>query len=357
MLRRLSVALLVSAPMIAGAQQQSVTFGGFIDAFVAFDFGKPARIDRAYTSQAARHSEFNINLAFVDAVLDGDHVRGRLALQAGTSVQALYQNEPNVGNYSGGSLSRHLQEAAIGLRLREGVWIDAGVMLSHTGAESWVSRENPTYTRSLISDYSPYYESGVKVTWDVRDDFTALFTVVNGWQNISENNADKSFGLRFDWALSPKLSLSYYNLLGNEQPDTIAARMRMYNGVSLKWATDEISLMATFDGGRQERPGFEAATWWGTSAIAHVQMTERTAVSGRFEAYYDPTQTIIQTGTRAFEVFGGSFGFDMEPKEGVIWRSEVRALKGHNAVFPDNGSPSGRSRSNTAFVTSLAMTF
>jgi hypothetical protein len=356
MLRRLAVALFVFAPAI-GEAQQSVTFGGFIDAFVAFDFGKPAAIDRAYTSQAARHGEFNINLAFVDAVLDGDRVRGRLALQAGTSVQALYLTEPTIGNYSGGSLSRHLQEAAVGVRLREGVWIDAGIMLSHTGTESWVSRENPTYTRSLISDYSPYYESGVKLTWDVKDDFTALFAVVNGWQNVSENNADKSFGLRFDWALSPRLSLSYYNLIGNEQPDTIRARLRMYNGVSAKWASDEMSFTATFDGGRQERPGFEAASWWGTSAIAHIQMTERTAVTGRFEAYYDPTQTIIQTGTRAFEVFGGSFGFDFEPNDGVIWRSEVRALKGHNAVFPDNGSPTGRSRSNSAFVTSLAVTF
>jgi hypothetical protein len=357
MLRRLSLLMLVLVPSVAAAQTQSITFGGFIDAFAAFDFGKPGAIDRAYTSQAARHSEFNINLAFIDAVLDGDRVRGRLALQAGTSVQALYQNEPSTGNYSGGSLSRHLQEAAIGLRLREGVWIDGGIMLSHTGSESWVSRENPTYTRSLISDYSPYYESGVKLTWEVRDDFSAMFTVVNGWQNISENNQDKSVGLRFDWALSPRLSLSYYNLLGNEQPDTLAARTRLYNGVSLKWSSDEMTFTATFDGGRQERPGVEAAKWWGASGIAHIQMTERTSVSGRFEAFYDPTQTIIVTGSRAFEVFGGSFGFDMEPNDGVIWRTEVRALKGRNAVFPDSGSPNGRSRSNTAVVTSLAVTF
>ncbi len=357
MLRRLSLSLLAFAPVAAAAQTQSVTFGGFIDAFVAYDFGKPRAIDRAYTSQAARHGEFNVNLAFVDAVLDGDRVRGRLALQAGTSVQALYMNEPTTGNYSGGLLSRHLQEAAVGLRLREGLWLDGGIMLSHTGTESWVSKENPTYTRSLISDYSPYYESGIKLTWDVRDDFTALLAVVNGWQNVSENNADKSFGVRFDWALSPKLSISYYNLVGNEQPDSVAARLRFYNGVSVKWSADEMSFTATFDGGRQERPGIEAANWWGTAAIAHIQMTERTAVSGRFEAYYDPTQTIIVTGTRAFEVFGGSFGFDMEPNDGVIWRTEVRALKGHNAVFPDSGSPTGRSRSNTALVTSLAITF
>jgi hypothetical protein len=356
MLRRITVAALLFGPSLLAAQQ-SVTFGGFVDTYVAYDFGRPASIDRAFTSQAARHSEFNVNLAFIDAVLDGDRVRGRIALQAGTSVQANYLTEPAVGQYSGGSLARHIQEAVVGVRMREGVWIDAGVMLSHIGSESWVSRENPTYTRSLIADYAPYYQSGVKLTWDVRADFTAQVTVVNGWQNISENNGDKSFGARLDWALTPHISLAYYSLLGNEQADTATARLRLFNGLSAKWESEELSVTATFNGGREARPGLNPASWWGTSLITRLQMTERTSISGRFETYSDPAQVLVKTGARAFDVFGGSFGFDMEPNDGVIWRTEIRALKGKNAVFPDVGTATGRSPTNTGFVTSLAITF
>jgi hypothetical protein len=39
------------------------------------------------------------------------------------------------------------------------------VFFSPVGMESWMSRDNPTYTRSLVADYSPYYSAGVKATW------------------------------------------------------------------------------------------------------------------------------------------------------------------------------------------------
>ena len=361
MLRRVAlvVSLVVSllVPCLVTAQQQSVTLGGFVDTYLAWDSGRPYGLDRAYTSQAARHAEFNVNLAYIDALMTGDRVRGRLALQAGTSVQAVYMNEPSVGRYSGSSLAQHIQEAVVGVRMREGVWLDGGVFFSHLGSESWVSRDNPTYTRSLIADYSPYYEAGVKLTWDVRPDVTALLTVVNGWGHISENNADKSIGARVDWTLTPHITLGYYNLIGNEQPDTSAARLRLFNGITAKFTSDEWTVVTTIDGGREARPGLSPASWFGTAVVARVHMTERTSLSGRFEAFNDQKQVLIRTGSGAFNVFGGSFGLDMEPSDGVLWRTEIRTLKGKSEVFPDRGSATGRSRSNMVFVTSLAITF
>ncbi len=349
------VSLLI--PRILAAQQQAVTLGGYVDTYLAWDSGRPLNLDRAYTSQAARHAEFNVNLAYIDALMTGDRVRGRLALQAGTSVQAIYMNEPTVGKYSGSSLTQHIQEAVVGVRMREGVWIDGGVFFSHLGSESWVSRDNPTYTRSLIADYAPYYEAGVKLTWDVRPDVTALLAVVNGWGHISENNSDKSFGLRVDWALTPHITLGYYNLIGNEQPDTAASRLRLFNGITAKFTSDAWTVVTTLDGGREARPGSSPASWFGTAVIARLHMTERTSVSGRFEAFNDPDQVLIRTGSGAFTVFGGSFGLDLEPTDGVLWRTEVRTLRGKNEVFPDRGSESGRSKSNMVLVTSLAITF
>ena len=62
----------------------TVSFGGFVDGYYAYDFGRPKNIDRVFTTQAVRHNEFNVNLAYVEAKLSGARVRGRLALQAGT---------------------------------------------------------------------------------------------------------------------------------------------------------------------------------------------------------------------------------------------------------------------------------
>ncbi len=141
-----------------------VTLGAFIDAYYAWDRDRPANFDRAYTTQPARHAEFNVNLAFVEATVAGPRYRGRLAPQWGTSVQANYAGEPRLGGISGPSVSQFLQEATVGYQVAPTLWVDGGIFFAHTGMEGWISRDNLTYSRSLIADFSPFYETGVKVT-------------------------------------------------------------------------------------------------------------------------------------------------------------------------------------------------
>ena len=165
----------------------SVTFGGFVDTYYAWDFGRPPTLDRSFaggalfTTQPARHNEFNVNLAFLEAKVSGDRVRGRLALQVGTSVQSNYSGEPTTGNVSGPTLERHIQEAVAGVRIARAAWVDAGIFFSHMGMESWISRDNPTYTRSLVAEYSPYYQSGVKFTWAPSSRITAQLDFQMTW--------------------------------------------------------------------------------------------------------------------------------------------------------------------------------
>lgn len=201
-------------------ENPKITFGGFVDGYYAFEFNRPATINRAYTTQPARHHEFNINLAFVEARLDAPTSRGRLALQTGTSVQSNYSGEPRNGNISGPDLARLIQEAVVGVKIADNVWIDGGIFLSHIGMEGFISRDNPMYTRSLVADFSPYYESGVKLAWQAAPTVTALFTVVNGWQNISETNGAKSGGVRIDYAPLSSSTFSYFSYIGDEAADT-----------------------------------------------------------------------------------------------------------------------------------------
>ncbi len=342
------------------ATAPKIAFGGFLDAYFAYDFGKPPTFDRAYTTQPARHNEFNVNLAHLEARLDGNGIRARLALQAGTAVQSNYAAEPAVGAISGASLSRHLQEAIVGVRLGRTVWVDGGVYLSHIGAESWVSRDNPTYTRSLIADYSPYYQAGAKVTWTPSSTITAQLNVVNGWQIISENNAAKSVGLRLDYAAAPSVTLSAYNLIGNEIPTGAGGRTRWFQGASARVVPSAKSLViATVDVGIQEgADGESSSTWYGGSLIGRVQATPRVGVSARLERYADPDQVIIATGlATGFRAWGGSIGLDVVTAERVLWRTEFRGLRGSARIFPDRDGVGGFARGNAVLVTSLGVTF
>lgn len=336
-----------------------VAFSGFLDSYFAYDFGRPRNIDRTLTTQAVRHDEFNINLAYVDAVLSGSRVRGRVAAQFGTSIQANYAAEPRIGNFSGPEVSRYIQEATAGYKVSSAVWIDAGVFFAPFGSENWISRDNWTYTRSLIADNSPYYEGGIKATWTIDPRWTAQLHVINGWQNISETNSSKSLGARVDFAPHDGLSFAYDLFVGNEQPDSMPSRLRTFHElIAQANVTNKLQLRGTLDVGTQEHAdGGGTGTWNGYAIVARYQVTTRVALAGRVEGYSDPDQFIINTGKPyGVRATGASLGIDVAPMPKVLWRSEVKFLGARDPLFPDQGAGSGLSKHDVAIVSSLALT-
>ena len=361
--RTVPILTLAFAGTMASAQMRpdttvTVSFGGFVDGYYAYDFGRPVNFDRPFTTQPARHNEFNVNLGYVEAKVSGSRVRGRLALQAGTSVQSNYAGEPAIGTVSGPSLSRFIQEAVAGYQITPSFWIDGGIFLSHIGMESFISRDNLTYTRSLSADFTPYYEAGVKATWQATPRLSALVTVVNGWQNISENNQDKAVGARLDFARNPSTTLSYYNFIGNEAASN---RLRVFNGVGFKSAlTSAFTLQGNLDYGTQQRISTGSDSWFSVGVIGRLQLTPVIGVSGRVEHYQDPDQVIVVTGSaRGFKATTASLGLDVAPLSNtrVLWRSELRGTWAGNPIFVDRSASTGVSKNNAVLVTSLALTF
>jgi hypothetical protein len=353
----------IVAPRLSAAQAPDttvkVTFGAYVDGYYAWDFGEPPTIDRSFfggglfTTQPTRHNEFNVNLAFVEAKLEGARVRGRFALQTGTSVQSNYLGEPTIGAISGPGLSRLIQEAVAGVKVGENVWVDGGIFFSHMGMESWISRDNPTYTRSLVAEYSPYYQSGAKVTW-ASGKVTAQLDVVNGWQNISENNTGKGAGIRLDYAANSSSTLSYYNFFSDEAGNLL----RTFNGIGAKIGTGAWTFLLQGDVGTQDgAAGADGSTWWGAVGIARYQINGRVAVSGRVEGYNDEDGVIVVTGVPAspFKTLGGSIGLDVVPVPRTLWRTELRGWNNDTAIFPDGAG--GPKKADAFVVTSLAVTF
>ena len=351
-----------SASQPVSAQPDSspkITFGAFVDGYYAWDFNRPFNFDRAFTTQPARHAEFNINLAFVEAKLTAPRYRGRLAVQYGTSVQANYAGEPTIGRISGPSVSQYIQEATIGYALSPKLWVDGGIFYAHTGFEGWVSRDNLTYTRSLVGDFSPYYETGVKLTWQATPSLVAQLDVVNGWQIISNENQSPSAGVRFDYTVNPKVTVSYDNFIGNVAADSSPTQLRFYNDFILQVTPSEKwNFAAVFDIGTQSHTTDHGgtATWYGTTIIGKYHFTPRVAVVGRVERYADPDQAIIITGLSApFKTNGASLGVDVAPVPALLWRTEIRGFFSSDRVWPTHDE--GRfDRNDGVVVTSLALT-
>ena len=334
-----------------------------MDAYYAYDFGKPTDLDRSFasgatfTTQPARHNEFNVNLGYVEALVSAPRVRGRLALQAGTSVQSNYAGEPTNGTISGPTLSRHLQEAYAGVQVTPALWIDGGIFYSHMGLESWASKDNLTYTRSLVAEYSPYYSTGVRATWQMTPALVGRIDVVNGWQNISETNEDKGVGVRFDLTASPKATLTYYGFLNSEA----GGRRRLFNGVGARLTpTASATLLVEFDYGtiEQVNESLDNSSWYGVTAIGRLQVSPTVALAARVERYDDEDQVNIATGlANSFRGNGASLGLDVTPYPRIMWRTEARGFFTDDRVFPEADDTAAFSDRSVFVVTSLSLSF
>lgn len=225
------------------------------------------------------------------------------------------------------------------------------------GMESWISRDNPAYTRSLVAEYSSFYQSGVKFTWTPASAVTVQMDIVNGWQNISENNTGKGVGARIDWTATEGATLSYYNLFSDEA----GSELRTFTGVGAKVVRGGWTLLGQADAGLQAHAASATSSWCGAMAPARRQVTPTVALVGRVERYVDDDQAVMGTGSvgdttnPAFHGNGASFGLDVSPSLRVLWRTEVHGFGNRDAVFP-NGASAPRLSSGFA-VTSLAVTF
>jgi len=335
------------------ASDLPVKFGGFIDTYYAYDFDQPPNFDRAYTAQAARANEFNVNLAYMDAVVNSDRVHGRFALQTGNSVQATYAGEPTVGKVSGPSVSQFIQEAWAGYRVTDKLWINGGIYFSHIGMESFISKDNWTYTRSMMGEFSPTYQSGVWAAYQFNDDWSGQLHLINGWQNISENNQNKALGTQISYAPEGGWSATYNTFWGQK----VGNQGRFLNDFIFKTpAWGKWQFEASADYGIQHKPAGKGdfSSWYGGSLIGRYQLTQRVAMAARVERFADPDQVVVQTGAGAFKTNAASVNVDVQLQKQLVWRNELREYWAENAVFP---AVHGLTRTDGYIATSLGLTF
>jgi hypothetical protein len=312
----------------------SVEWEGFLDTYVAHDFNRPRNNQRLFTTQPERHNGPSINLAFAGLRFQEERWRGRIALQGGNSVEA--------NTLAENSDLRYIQESFVGYKLGEETWIDGGIYLGHIGAESFISRDNWTYSRSLNLDYVPYYAAGIRVTHKKFQ-----FHIMNGWQNMREDNKAKSVGLQYNHSKS----FTYNNFFGDEEVVFFRPRFRGYHNFIFR----SDNFIGAFDIGHQaQRENNGTDIWWAISGTARRVLSETQSMAMRLEHYQDPHQANVETLTPAgFRVSSASVNFDQKLPIKTVWRTELRGFYSHDEIFPEGNQ--GKNRLDGFLVTSLAI--
>jgi hypothetical protein len=331
-----------------------LTYYGFVDAYYGVDFNHTnTNVRPGFLYSHNRQNEFTVNNALIGARYDDGKVRGALGLHAGSYVSANYANEDQV--------FKHIYEAYAGFRPFKKAWLDLGIFGSHIGFESAISKDNWTLTRSLMAENSPYYESGARFTYEVDPKLTLTALVLNGWQNIRENNQAKSLGTQIQWKPSDKLLINSSTFYGNEQPTDSLVRRRYFHNFYVTYAaTERLSLAGVFDVGKQQsagRHGYD--TWHAGSAFVKYKLADQFSTTLRGEYYYADRGVIINSSIPTltdadFRASGGSLNLDYLPTSNVAFRVEGRYLRSKDPIFQHD---TGASRNYGNLTTSIALSF
>ncbi len=333
-----ALAILVFPLLARGEPSVPLTVGGFVDTYIAHDFNHLPTRYRPYTTQPYYSDELALNLGYVDAVLSTERFHGRLALQYGSSVIANYAEEPH-------EFVRYIQEAYGGVSISDTWRIDAGIFFSYIGMESWISRDDYTPSRSLVAEYSPYYEAGLRSVHDISKRLHLEFHIFRGWENISDESKP-SYGTQIAYRPTDNLELICNTFVGDEDGT------RVFNDFIIKHSfTEAFGVSSSFDLGSQNRRDESRAWWHGWAIVPHYRINDTYAVAGRVERYDDPHQIMVQTlSGKSFNTTGLSVNLDTTIIKNLIWRNEYRVFLNTQDVFPRHQSFSA---SDSFVMTSL----
>ncbi|CAM4209737.1 porin [Cytophagaceae bacterium 50C-KIRBA] len=315
-------------------EKKPLIFSGYLESYFSYDFNNPTSGTRPnFIYSHNRHNELTINLAFIKAAYQQNNVRANLSLATGSYMNANLASEPGV--------LKNIYEANVGVQLSQklNLWLDAGIFSSHIGFESAISKDCWTLTRSIMADNSPYYESGIKVTYLAPNKKWLLSgLLLNGWQRIQriDGNSTLALGHQLTFTPNKKITINSSSFIGNDKPDSTKLMRYFHNWYGIFQLSKKVAFTAGFDLGFEQKNKNSADfyQWYSTVLILKISPTSRSNIVGRVEYYSDPNGIIISnTSPQGFQTWSYSINYDYSITENTTWRIEGRKFTGNNDTF------------------------
>ncbi len=240
------ISLIIIIPNQVRAQENDILnnlkIKGTVDVYYAWDTDKD-KTQRQFASFEPFRDQFKLNIAQVSLSYNSETVRGKMTLHYG-DIPAI--NWP--------SNMQNIQEANIGFSPYENLWIDAGYFLTFIGTEGFPI--NSLFSSFTMGSYfAPFYESGVKISYDFSEKFSSCLHIMNGFNVLEDNNKNKSLGIELAYKPTPKISFDYNVILGNEMPTALNnPKLRIFNDLYILYSpTEKLDFILEVDYATQEK--------------------------------------------------------------------------------------------------------
>ncbi|MGA2631827.1 MAG: porin, partial [Terriglobia bacterium] len=274
---------------------------GFVDGYYSLNFNHP-RIPMAtcnasncssYRVFDAPANQFSLNYAKIQLDKTPDAAASRL----GYRLSFGYGNGINVVNaFEPGGLgfAQYMEEAYLSYLApvgKNGLQVDFGKFVTPHGAEVIESKDNWNYSRGILFGYAiPFYHFGIRSKYSWNSKVALSGFVVNGWNNVIDNNTGKTYGVSLSLNPSKKLAIAQNYMAGPEMTGTNQNWRQLSDTIVTVNATDKLSFIVNYDYGRGDSIGLpDPAHWQGVAGYMRYAFDGKHAFAMRYEWYDDPT--------------------------------------------------------------------
>ena len=342
---RMVFVLLILTPVVLFAQFKDSTaqfkISGYVDAYYArYSDSVGVGNFQKFAAEAPKSNQFGLNIMQLSAQYSSSMLRATATLHFGDLPSASWTPVYNM-----------IQEANAGVKLGKSLWLDAGFFKTHIGTEALLPKDNIATSISVITLYEPWFQAGAKLTYNPNDKFLFCLHLLNGYNVFVDNNSRKSVGISAFYAFSDKVNIGYYNLIGNEMPDSIKSpHTRVLNNFVFNWQINpKLKLLAGFDYITQQHSQLadSSKTATVTSAIITLryQLAKKLGAYGRFEYFQDPDGFLsgvippVIVDPSGYKLTGYTLGMEYKFTENSYLRLEGRQLDMDNTqkIFRTDG--------------------
>ena len=328
------------------------SLSGFVDLYYNYNSNQPASRTNGFRSFDTASNQFALNLVelVVDKTPDATNSRTgyHIALGFGQAINAVNGTDP-----AGLGFDQYLKEAYFSYLapVGKGLQIDAGKFVTPNGAEVIETKDNWNYSRGLLFSYAiPYFHYGLRAKYAFNDKYSLTGFVVNGWNNVVDNNTGKTYGMSLGWNPTKKLGFVQNYMAGPELSNNNSDWRQLWDTVVTYTPTSKLSFMANYDYGHGDRVAGVAnpVYWTGIAGYIKYVATPKYTVATRYEYYDDPYGFTTATAQHFNEVTGT---LERTIASHILSRLEFRHDSSDHPTFvKGNGLPVSAQNTMTAGV-------
>ena len=331
-----------------------IDFSVLVDSYYSLNFNHPASRSNQLRNFDTNANQFSLNMAKVTVSRPAEPLGFRLDLGLGPAFDVIHAAEPG-----GLGPLRYIQQAFLSYQapVGKGLTVDVGKFVTGHGAEVIETLSNWNYSRSLLFAYAiPYYHFGLRASYPLHKTFTGTFHLVNGWNNVVDNNSGKTYGFAGAWTPNSHFSLTSTYMFGPEKTSLNRGWRRLSDTVATITVNQQVSLMFNYDYGVDRGAGAGGpakARWTGVAGYARLAPNPWFAFIPRLEWYDDADG--FTTGT-AQKLKEATVTAEFRLKEGLVSRLEYRRDWSDQRFFDRSNSPAS-SRSQNTLLAGFAFLF